>query len=87
MAMGVPVLAANTAIDQYYFNDRLVQFFDSDSVPDLAGRILDLINDPVRRDALSRGGTEFIVENNWNVKCREYLDLVNQLVNRQAKCT
>jgi glycosyltransferase involved in cell wall biosynthesis len=85
MAMGVPVLASNTAIDQYYFNDRLVQFFESNSVIDLAARILDLMNDPARRAALSRSGTEFIEENNWNVKCHEYLDLVNHLVKGQPQ--
>ena len=31
MAMGVPVLVSNTRIDQHYFNERLVHFFEPKS--------------------------------------------------------
>ena len=44
MAMGVPVVASNTMINQLYFNQTLVQFFESESVEDLAAKILDLMN-------------------------------------------
>ena len=42
MAMGVPVIASNTRIDQYYFNGDVVQFFESDVAQDLADKILEL---------------------------------------------
>jgi glycosyltransferase involved in cell wall biosynthesis len=80
MAMGVPVLASDTRIDQYYFDDRLVQFFDSDSVEDLAAKILQLMNDPSRRNTLRNNGSEFIQKNNWREKGLEYLNLVDRLV-------
>jgi glycosyltransferase involved in cell wall biosynthesis len=80
MAMGVPVLASKTRIDQYYFNDRLVQFFESENVCDLAARILQLIEDPLRCDSLRASAAKFIEHNNWDVRKGEYLDLVNSLV-------
>jgi len=85
MAMGVPVLASNTRIDQYYFNDGIVQFFDSESTTDLADKILALAHDPVRCSALREGGIKYIGENNWDVKCGQYLDLVDRLVQRTTQ--
>jgi glycosyltransferase involved in cell wall biosynthesis len=80
MAMGVPVVVSRTRIDQYYFNENVVQFFESGSAEDLAGKILGLVHDSARRDSLRIRGTEFIGENNWDVKKHIYLDLVDTLV-------
>jgi glycosyltransferase involved in cell wall biosynthesis len=52
MAMGVPVVASNTRIDRHYFDDHLVQFFESGNTEDLAEKILQLIREPARRAAL-----------------------------------
>ena len=52
MAMNVPVVASRTRIDEYYFSDRMVQFFESDNAEDLAVKILDLMENPDRRIAL-----------------------------------
>lgn len=82
MAMGVPVVVSNTRIDQYYFDDRLVQFFESDNVADLAAKIQKLMEDSPKRDALRLSGSAFIEQNNWDVKKDEYLDLVDRLVDR-----
>jgi len=79
MAMNVPVVASRTAIDEYYFSDRLVQFFESGNPEDLAAKILGLIADPDRRNALRGCSSEFIVHNNWDVKKQEYLALVDRL--------
>lgn len=80
MAMGVPVIASNTRVDQYYFNDRLVQFFDSENVDDLAMKIVELAHNPARCDCLRSNAAKFIEHNNWDVKKGEYLDLVDRLV-------
>ncbi len=80
MAMGVPVLAAKTRIDQYYFNDRLVQFFAPGDVDDLAAKVLELVRNPAKCDALRASAAEFVEQNNWDVKKGEYLDLVDGLV-------
>jgi len=82
MAMGVPVVVSNTRIDQYHFNDRLVQFFESGDVADLAARIKLLMADSAKRDMLRLNGLAFIEQNNWDVRKSEYLDLVDSLVDR-----
>jgi glycosyltransferase involved in cell wall biosynthesis len=80
MAMGVPVIASKTRIDQYYFNDSLVQFFESESIEDLASRILQLVHDSEKRAVLRANALEFIEMNNWDVRKSEYLGLVDDLV-------
>jgi glycosyltransferase involved in cell wall biosynthesis len=79
MAMGVPVLASETRIDRYYFNDDLVQFFKSADPDDLAQKILDLMGNETRRESLRQHAGEFIAQNTWDVKKQEYLDLVERL--------
>jgi glycosyltransferase involved in cell wall biosynthesis len=81
MAMAVPVVVANTRIDQYYFNRQLVQFFESGDAEDLADKIWELVRDPARRDALCSEAMTFIQRNQWDVKKHEYLTLVDQLLN------
>jgi glycosyltransferase involved in cell wall biosynthesis len=82
MAMGVPVIASKTRIDQYYFGEGAVQFFESDMAEDLADKILGLVRDPAKRASLRARGTQLIQQNNWHVKKGEYLELVGGLMER-----
>jgi glycosyltransferase involved in cell wall biosynthesis len=79
MAMNVPVVVSRTRIDEYYFNDTLVEFFESGNAEDLAEKIVALMRCADRRNALCKSGTEFIARNNWDVKKQGYLDLVDRL--------
>ncbi len=79
MAMNVPVIASRTRIDEYYFNENMVQFFESENAEDLATKILDLMQNPARRSALCGCSTQFIAHNNWDVKKHEYMELVDRL--------
>ena len=80
MAMRVPVVASNTRVDRYYFNERLLQFFESENAEDLAAKIMELADDPSKCDALRKNAWEFIKKNNWDLKKSEYLNLVDRLV-------
>ena len=80
MAMGVPVIASRTRIDQYYFSGDLVQFFESRDAQDLAEKIVQLMEETARRTELQAASWRFIARNNWDVKKHEYLGLVDQLV-------
>ena len=82
MASGVPVIASDTKIDQYYFHDTLVQFFESGNSADLADKIIDLAQDSEKKKTLTNRSLAFIQDNNWGVKKHEYLDLVDRLVKR-----
>lgn len=83
MAMGVPVIAARTRIDEYYFNDQLVEFFESGNAVDLAAKIAHLMGHPERRDEIRQNSLSFIADNNWDVRKDEYLELVDRLTCRR----
>ena len=80
MAMGVPVVASDTRIDRYYFNDELVQFCESGNAEDFAAKIVELARSPEKRDALRSNASRFIEQNNWEVKKYEYFNLVDHLL-------
>ncbi|MCU1224424.1 MAG: glycosyl transferase, group 1 [Edaphobacter sp.] len=80
MAMGVPVLASDTRINQIYFDQDLVEYFESENVADLADKIFTLMNEPSRISALRSRGLRFLEQNNWDNKKHEYLNLVDSLV-------
>ena len=84
MAMNVPVVASRTRIDEYYFTEQMVQFFDSDSSEDLASKVFDLMQNPDRRNALCESSSTFIAHNNWDVKKHEYLCLVDRFIPRTS---
>jgi glycosyltransferase involved in cell wall biosynthesis len=79
MAMGVPVLVADTKIDRYYFNDSIVQFFRAGDEASLSESMLRLIRDPERRADLARNGSQFINGNDWESNKSTYVDIVNRL--------
>lgn len=83
MSKGVPVIASRTTIDEFYFNESILQFFESGDANDLARKILYLMQNPERRCALTQHASEFIAENNWDVKKQEYLALVDRLASKK----
>jgi glycosyltransferase involved in cell wall biosynthesis len=82
MAMGVPVIVSRTRIDQYYFTEELVEFFEPGSAADLATKIHRLKQNPARKAAIIAAGLKFVEENNWDAKKVIYLSLVNRLTGR-----
>lgn len=79
MLVGVPVIISETKIDKFYFNDSLVKFFRSDDEKQLAESMLLLIKNKELRDHLVENASEFIKQNSWAVKEKEYLDIINKL--------
>jgi glycosyltransferase involved in cell wall biosynthesis len=80
MAEGVPAIVSKTRVDQYYFNDSIVRFFESGNEIELAAAMLTLINDPESRAKLAVNAREFVALNSWDVKKHEYLHLVDSLI-------
>lgn len=83
MSMGVPVVASKTSIDQYYFDDDMIQFFESENADDLAGKILELVNDESKRKRICDNSQRFVIENNWDKKKENYFRLVDYLVKKK----
>jgi glycosyltransferase involved in cell wall biosynthesis len=79
MALGVPVLIAETRIDRYYFNDDLVTFFKGGDERDLAEKILFLSNNrPHLKEQCARASA-YIEKNTWDVRKDEYIDLITAM--------
>jgi len=84
MSLGVPIIVSKTKIDQYYFNDSVVKFFEPENVEDLASAMLEMIKNRELRERLSRSALKFGEKYNWNQKKHIYLDLVDSLVNPKS---
>jgi glycosyltransferase involved in cell wall biosynthesis len=80
MASKVPVVVSRTRVDSFYFNDSIVRFFESGNENDLAGAMLDLMRNPELRRSLVCNASQYVARNNWNLKKREYLNLVDTLL-------
>jgi glycosyltransferase involved in cell wall biosynthesis len=85
MAMGVPVIVPDTKVDQYYFDESVVQFFRAGDEDDLAQRMLQLISDADLRKQQAARASRFVETIDWNAKRHEYLDLVDGLVAAKGK--
>jgi len=79
MALGVPLLISDTAVDRYYFNDRIVTFARSGDEDDFAAKMVQLVRNPEACRKQVENANEFIKLNNWDVKKSEYLNLVDSL--------
>lgn len=83
MMLGVPVIASETKIDRYYFNDSLLEFFKSGDENNLAEKIIHLYNNKQRRDELVINALRFAKENNWSKKKTMYFEMINRLCGLQ----
>lgn len=84
MALGVPVLAASTRIDRYYFNEELLRFFKSSDIDALAVAIVEAYQNRAVGAARAANALAFIEHNNWATKKGDYLDIVSKLVGAPA---
>jgi glycosyltransferase involved in cell wall biosynthesis len=79
MSLGVPVVVSKTKIDQYYFNDSVVRFFESGDDQALAEAMLELIASPELRQQQAARATQYAAENSWERRKVDYLNLVDRL--------
>jgi glycosyltransferase involved in cell wall biosynthesis len=86
MSQRVPVLAAETKIDLFYFSERTVCFFESGNESALAAKLVHLFLDQEYRKALVMAATEFLDEYNWDVQSARYLAVVDGNSYEGAKC-
>ncbi len=82
MAAGLPVVVSKTKIDEYYFDNSMVMFFEPEDHVDLAKCILELSRNSEKRKMLARKGKEFIEKNNWEIKSQKYLSIINKLTEK-----
>ena len=79
MSQGVPVVVSRTKIDSFYFDDTVVQFFESGDVQSLTDAMMRVIEDKVLREGLIKRGYEYADRNSWTTRKNDYFDLVDSL--------
>ncbi len=80
MALGVPVVVSDSAVDRYYFTDRVVTFFKGNDEQDLTECLIEMIQDTAKREAQVKRAGEFVKTFDWDLRKDEYLGLVDTLV-------
>ncbi len=79
MSLGVPVVVSRTKIDQYYFDDSVVRFFESGDSDALAGAMIDVLRDRELRQRMIANAIAYSGRNSWDSRKPEYLQLVDSL--------
>ncbi len=82
MSQGVPVVVSRTKIDSFYFDESVVRFFTSGDDQAMAEAMLEVISNKILREGLIAGGYEYVSNHSWDVRKKDYLDLVDALSNR-----
>lgn len=82
MAVGLPIVASRTKIDDYYFDDSILAFFEPEDYQGLAKKIIEVYTTPALRSGMIEKGLKYVKMNNWQQKKLEYLNLVNTLSGR-----
>jgi len=80
MSLGTPLIVPDTRIDQYYFNDKVVKFFQANDEKSLAAAILQLIENRDLRETLARNASEFVKKYTWDANMHVYFSLADSLV-------
>ena len=79
MALGVPVVVADTRVDRHYFDDSLVKFFHSGDVEALYTAMVEVLEQPELTARRVACAATYAVQNSWQVRKHDYLRLVDQL--------
>lgn len=79
VALGVPVLAADTPIIRQYFSEAMVQYFQAGDPNDLARNILWLYEHRDRLAALAQNADQFNQQYSWNRIADSYAETLSRL--------
>jgi len=85
VTLGIPVIVTRTATIERYFDDSMVQYVSGDSVDELARAIVELHQDPDRRERMVRNAREFDARNNWDEQKLVYYRLIDSVAARSPK--
>jgi glycosyltransferase involved in cell wall biosynthesis len=80
MACGVPVVVARTRVDAYYFDDRVVSFFEPGNAADLAKVLLQSYRDRNGQHQKIAAAHELASRLGWQVHSGDYRSLVDSLI-------
>jgi glycosyltransferase involved in cell wall biosynthesis len=79
MSLGVPVVLSKTKIDEYYFDDSVVRFFEPENYRDLAESLVFLAKNEDERQLLLCRALEFVQDYCWDKKSSDYFRLIRNM--------
>jgi glycosyltransferase involved in cell wall biosynthesis len=79
MALGVPLVVAETRVDRFYFDASVVRFFRAGDVEDLARVLLEAYRDPSGNARRAAAALDFAARHSWDTRKQDYLDIVGRL--------
>jgi glycosyltransferase involved in cell wall biosynthesis len=79
MSQGVPVVASRTKIESFYFSDAVVHFFVSGDSKSMADAMRQVIENKALRESLIAAGYDYVDQNSWDRKKKDYFELVDFL--------
>jgi glycosyltransferase involved in cell wall biosynthesis len=84
MAVGVPVVASKTRVDEHYFSQGGLRFFAPGDSSSLAQALMEVLRDPLLQGRLVQQGFECADRLGWSAHEHRYLDLVDRLTGLSA---
>lgn len=79
MSLGIPVIASDTRVHQYYFDESVILFFKSDDEQDMARCMVSLIEETELRQKLLLNTEEFVKDYKWDKRKDTYLEIIDRL--------
>ncbi len=80
MSLGIPVVVSKTKIDQYYFNDSVVRFFDSGNPDALAVAMIEVLKNAALRETMVANALAYSDTHSWKRRKADYLRIVDNLI-------
>lgn len=80
MLLGVPVIASDTSVHQYYIPKDSVKYFQAGNIKHLAESIIFFYSNENERVAYADRAKQFVKSMCWDVRSNEYMDIVQSLL-------
>ena len=84
--LGIPAVVSGTPVEQRYFDENMVMYFEPDNPEDMARALIDLYRNPDKRKQLALSAKRFNDQHSWRHYKRIYYELIDRLcLNSDAK--
>ena len=87
MSLGIPAVVSKTKIDQFYFNDSVVRFFESGNSDALAVAMIEVLTDANLRRSLIENASAYADQHSWKQRKTDYLHIVDELAAEENPLT
>jgi glycosyltransferase involved in cell wall biosynthesis len=77
--LGIPAVVSRAPVEQSYFDENMVMFFEPDNPEDFARAVMELYRKPEKRMELSQNANEFNRKHNWKHYRQIYYNIIENL--------